>query len=123
MSMQTPIFDAELVARYDHPGPRYTSYPTAPQFQDGFGLNEWRAAIDQSNRRTPPRPLSLYIHIPIPHELQPYSGTATTARIFSRFPDYLESADLRGNAGWSSLIASTTCISRAEKCLRQDPRA
>ena len=27
-----PPFDAELLRRYDRPGPRYTSYPTAPQF-------------------------------------------------------------------------------------------
>ena len=29
-------FDATLLRRYDRPGPRYTSYPTAPQFQPGF---------------------------------------------------------------------------------------
>ena len=27
-----PAFDAALLRRYDRPGPRYTSYPTAPQF-------------------------------------------------------------------------------------------
>jgi oxygen-independent coproporphyrinogen-3 oxidase len=32
-----PPFDAELLRRYDKPGPRYTSYPTAPQFHAGFG--------------------------------------------------------------------------------------
>lgn len=64
MTIKTPQFDAELVARYDKPGPRYTSYPTAPQFHDGFGQAELHAAIEQSNRRIPPRPLSLYIHIP-----------------------------------------------------------
>ena len=29
-------FDAELLGRYDQPGPRYTSYPTAPAFHAGF---------------------------------------------------------------------------------------
>ena len=28
---------AELLARYDRPGPRYTSYPTAVEFHDSFG--------------------------------------------------------------------------------------
>ena len=30
-------FDADLLRRYDRPGPRYTSYPTAPQFRADFG--------------------------------------------------------------------------------------
>jgi oxygen-independent coproporphyrinogen-3 oxidase len=32
-----PLFDAELVRRYDRPGSRYTSCPTAPQFHARFG--------------------------------------------------------------------------------------
>ena len=32
-------FDPALLRRHDRPGPRYTSYPTAPQFHDGFGLS------------------------------------------------------------------------------------
>ena len=37
-------FDADLIRRYDRAGPRYTSYPTAVQFTDRFGLAEYRAA-------------------------------------------------------------------------------
>ena len=36
------IFDGDLLRRYDRPGPRYTSYPTAPQFHAGFGEAELR---------------------------------------------------------------------------------
>ena len=36
-------FDADLLRRYDRPGPRYTSYPTAPQFSEGFGEADFRA--------------------------------------------------------------------------------
>jgi oxygen-independent coproporphyrinogen III oxidase len=57
------IFDAELVARYDRPGPRYTSYPTAVQFHTGFGVAEYQAAARASNAGTP-RPLSIYVHVP-----------------------------------------------------------
>lgn len=32
--MTSPVFDADLVRRYDIPGPRYTSYPTAAEFRD-----------------------------------------------------------------------------------------
>jgi oxygen-independent coproporphyrinogen III oxidase len=51
-------FDAELIRRYDKPGPRYTSYPTAVQFTDAFGVDDYRAASGRS------KALSLYFHIP-----------------------------------------------------------
>lgn len=57
-------FDAELLARYDRPGPRYTSYPTAPQFVSSFGEASRCEHARRSNQGTPPRPLSLYLHIP-----------------------------------------------------------
>ncbi len=63
--METSVkFDAELVRRYDRPGPRYTSYPTAVQFHEGFREAEYRAAAAGTNGATPPSPLSIYIHVP-----------------------------------------------------------
>lgn len=59
-----PPFDTELLRRYDRPGPRYTSYPTAPQFHSGFGEAEFRRAARQSNQDPIPRRLSLYVHVP-----------------------------------------------------------
>jgi oxygen-independent coproporphyrinogen-3 oxidase len=68
MSNTTPItsagFDAEFIARYDVSGPRYTSYPTAPQFHAGFGAAELRAAARNSNEESNPRCLSIYVHVP-----------------------------------------------------------
>lgn len=57
-------FDPELLRRYDTAGPRYTSYPTAPQFSDDFGPEQLCAAIAQSNEEPIPRKLSLYVHVP-----------------------------------------------------------
>jgi oxygen-independent coproporphyrinogen-3 oxidase len=57
-------FDAELLARYDVVGPRYTSYPTADRFVeafDGAALEPWlrqRAALGWR------QPLSVYVHVP-----------------------------------------------------------
>lgn len=63
--MQTSApFDPELLRRYDRPGPRYTSYPTAPQFTAGFGEAELREAALASNGDPIPRRLSLYVHVP-----------------------------------------------------------
>ena len=56
------LWNPELIARYDLSGPRYTSYPTAPQFSDAFSETDLKAAIGRSNASA--RPLSLYFHIP-----------------------------------------------------------
>ncbi|NYS60139.1 oxygen-independent coproporphyrinogen III oxidase [Vreelandella salicampi] len=58
------LFDRPLVEKYDRPGPRYTSYPTAPQFHTAFAEDDYRAAAERSNRVASPKPLSAYIHIP-----------------------------------------------------------
>lgn len=55
-------FDRELIQKYDQPGPRYTSYPTAPQFRDDFGPADHAALLERS--RATGRPLSLYLHVP-----------------------------------------------------------
>ncbi|HEX2494214.1 MAG TPA: hypothetical protein VHK24_10600, partial [Steroidobacter sp.] len=59
-----PPFDADLLRRYDRPGPRYTSYPTAPQFGADFDELALRECIRRSNAEPIPRRLSLYLHIP-----------------------------------------------------------
>jgi len=58
------VFDAELLRRYDRPGPRYTSYPTAPQFSPSFGEDELREIARETNADPIPRSLSLYVHVP-----------------------------------------------------------
>ncbi|MWJ28979.1 oxygen-independent coproporphyrinogen III oxidase [Halomonas sp. ZH2S] len=58
------LFNRPLVEKYDRPGPRYTSYPTAPQFHAAFAEDDYRAAAERSNRVASPKPLSAYIHIP-----------------------------------------------------------
>jgi oxygen-independent coproporphyrinogen-3 oxidase len=50
--------------RYDRPGPRYTSYPTALQFNPAFDATQLRECAARSNAAPVPRPLSLYLHVP-----------------------------------------------------------
>jgi oxygen-independent coproporphyrinogen III oxidase len=52
----------EFVERYNRPGPRYTSYPTAPVWTDSFGPADYEAAIEEANRQA--SPVSLYMHLP-----------------------------------------------------------
>ena len=63
-AMEELSLDPELLRRYDQPGPRYTSYPTAPHFTDTFGEEEFRRYALSSNDEPIPRQLSLYLHIP-----------------------------------------------------------
>ena len=58
------MLNPDLVRRYDRSGPRYTSYPPATAFHEGFGEVEYRAAAARGNGQRPPGPLSLYFHIP-----------------------------------------------------------
>ena len=59
---QSIVFDQALIAKYDQSGPRYTSYPTAVEFHEGFTEQSYRDACARSNSSG--RPLSLYFHIP-----------------------------------------------------------
>lgn len=52
----------ELLARYDRPGPRYTSYPTAVQFTERFDGDDYARHLARANAVD--APLSLYLHLP-----------------------------------------------------------
>ena len=58
--------DAALLRRFDVPGPRYTSYPTADRFVEAFGEGDYVQALQQRREHTIARalPLSLYVHVP-----------------------------------------------------------
>ena len=56
--------DIDLIKKYDKPGPRYTSYPTAPHFSNNFSYEQYLSAIKKNNYFEKETPLSLYFHIP-----------------------------------------------------------
>ena len=60
--MTTPI-TTELLRKYDRPGPRYTSYPTAVEFSDTFDAQRYGEKLLEVNAAGA-EPLSLYMHIP-----------------------------------------------------------
>jgi oxygen-independent coproporphyrinogen-3 oxidase len=64
----------EMVDRYNVPGPRYTSYPTAPEWADAFGPEDHDRIIRESNEARPLRPLSLYVHLPFCRSLCLFCG-------------------------------------------------
>ncbi|WP_236581289.1 oxygen-independent coproporphyrinogen III oxidase [Hydrogenophaga sp. BPS33] len=54
----------ELLRRFDVPGPRYTSYPTADRFVEAFTESDYVQALEQRRAGSMALPLSLYVHIP-----------------------------------------------------------
>ena len=60
--MSTTSFAPALLRKYDQPGPRYTSYPTAPQFSSAYGAGDFQAELEAAAGRS--GPLSVYAHLP-----------------------------------------------------------
>ena len=58
------VIDPVLIRKYDTPGPRYTSYPTADRFVEAFGETELRQWLGRRCIGGITRPLSLYVHVP-----------------------------------------------------------
>ena len=69
--------DLELIRKYNVPGPRYTSYPPAPQFTETDHLAGGRRENTSAKTAGPARGLSLYFHIPFCESLCWYCGCTT----------------------------------------------
>ena len=61
-----PSVDLDLLKKYDVPAPRYTSYPTALQFDESFRADELPGRMAEESSQ---RDLSLYFHIPFCEKL------------------------------------------------------
>ena len=68
--IQPLLWDQALIEKYNYSGPRYTSYPTALEFNEQFTEQDFIFATNLY----PERPLSLYIHIPFCHKLCYFCG-------------------------------------------------
>jgi len=64
---------AELLAKYDRPGPRYTSYPTAVEFSEAFTPQRYLEKLDEA-ASAPEDPLSVYVHLPFCRERCSFCG-------------------------------------------------
>lgn len=67
----------ELIKKYDRPGPRYTSYPTAPEWTDAFGPAQYVDHLARAERAG--GPLSIYVHLPFCREMCRFCGCNVVA--------------------------------------------
>ena len=81
--------DLQLLKKYSMPGPRYTSYPTAPVFSPRFDSREYFNEIVRTNSASEQSPISLYVHFPFCDTLCYFCGcTMKITRRRSQISEY-----------------------------------
>ncbi|PKD16092.1 coproporphyrinogen III oxidase [Salegentibacter salinarum] len=64
---------SNFISKYNVPGPRYTSYPTVPYWDDNtFSTSAWKSSLKRSFKGN--REISLYIHLPFCESLCTFCG-------------------------------------------------
>ncbi len=69
------MMNTELIRKYNVPGPRYTSYPTVPFWnEDNFTVEDWESTLISSFIESYAEGISLYIHLPFCESLCTFCG-------------------------------------------------
>ena len=88
---QFEYIDVEVLRKVDKPGPRYTSYPTAPLFTTEFTWKDFLEEIKRTNQNDSKADLSLYLHLPFCDTLCYFCGcTMIVTRSRERIKEYNE---------------------------------
>jgi oxygen-independent coproporphyrinogen-3 oxidase len=95
--MATTVFTPDLLRRLDTNGPRYTSYPTADRFHEGYTeadyLRSLAARADLVRHNAAP-PLALYLHIPFCESVCYYCAcNKVVTRHHERAAEYLDAIE------------------------------
>jgi len=97
-AVPAPIFSPGLLQQLEINGPRYTSYPTADRFHEGFDAAAYArtlaARAELSRHRSAP-PLSLYVHIPFCESVCYYCAcNKVITKHHERAAEYLQALDV-----------------------------
>ena len=91
--MTSVLIQPDRLARYDVPGPRYTSYPTVPAWKAPFGAAEYREALEDLAGLARD-PVSVYVHMPFCgyrcHYCACTVALASRTDVVDRYLDHLE---------------------------------
>ena len=88
-----PVLSDALLRRFDAPGPRYTSYPTAARFDQAFTAADCRRELTQRGQAQA-GPLSLYLHIPFCESVCYYCAcNKVITKHHERAAEYLDALD------------------------------
>ena len=107
---ELPPLNEALLRRFDVPGPRYTSYPTADRFVEAFGPEQYRQAARP--RLVGSMPLALYVHIPFCESVCYYCAcNKVVTRQHERAVPYLAALD-REAALQAAICGSTQAVTQ-----------
>ena len=88
------ILTEDLLRKFDTPGPRYTSYPTADRFAESFGPADAVRVLEACRGGSSSAPLSLYVHIPFCESLCYYCAcNKIITRHHERAAEYLDALE------------------------------
>jgi oxygen-independent coproporphyrinogen-3 oxidase len=90
----------DLLHRYNVPGPRYTSYPTAPVWTEDFRPADYERALQESSAAETPAPLSLYVHLPFCEKLCYFCGCTVVITGSDHSPEDAYLATLDREIDW-----------------------
>src|SRR5262249_56870231 len=90
-----PEINAATIARYEQPGPRYTSYPTVPEWNPRSGPAEYADKLCEASREGSSSPLSLYFHLPFCRHMCAFCGcNVVVTRDPTKADEYLTHLEL-----------------------------
>ncbi len=86
--------DIDVLKKFNQPGPRYTSYPTAPLFSPDFTAEDFKNEIINTNSESNSSDLSLYFHFPFCESLCYFCGcnmmVSRDRRLIREYNEYLK---------------------------------
>ena len=86
--------DIDVLKKFNQPGPRYTSYPTAPLFSPEFTAADYTREIIETNSESATGDLSLYFHFPFCEKLCYFCGcnmmVTQNRQMIREYNDYLK---------------------------------
>ncbi len=86
--------DINVLKKFNQPGPRYTSYPTAPLFSTDFTAADFQMEVIDTNPAGNSSPISLYFHFPFCEKLCYFCGcnmmVTRDRSAIAKYNDYLK---------------------------------